>query len=461
MKTQVKQQPEPGDLDTGFADKGIYTFDGGLIHSAYAVTALANHQLLISATHFPNLGSYALIRMNEDGTLDKSFGSENSGIVHRFFLEGFSSHAVSCAVLPDSQLMLSGVYTKTPGAFSAAVTRLNKEGDPDPSFGVAGVTTVEAPLPEMSGIPLPEGGNSDPWEVRNTCHLTPLSDGRTLISKNFISPFSSGPAPYSILGRLSSTGHFDRTFQERGYTYLQPALNNIVDQHIVQADGKIIVAGHLVEAQTAYLARFDKDGNIDTGFGVNGYIEFTEPLGNLGFVTALIPHSENKFLLITNYTTDYPNNNGQIRSFNADGSPDLIFNRGLALDAKLPNLDRSVEWRNAVEDNDGFIVLGDIQGVVVARYFKTGLFDLSFGTNLGWTALLAGRAFNLARQGDGKIVVTGQDARQRSIVARFWGSENTQATAQSSNANKHTSGAVWPNWLCRLMRKLTANGKTR
>jgi uncharacterized delta-60 repeat protein len=459
MKTQERQQPEPGDLDTSFADRGIYTFDGGLIHSGYAVTALANNQLLISATHFPNLGSYALIKMNEDGSLDKSFGSDNSGIVHRFFLEQFSSHAGSCVVLPDDHLMLSGVYTKTPGAFSAAITRLNADGEPDLSFGVAGVTTVEAPLPEMSGIPVPEGGNSDPWEVRNTCHLTPLSDGRTLISKNFISPFASGPAPYSILGKLSSTGHFDKTFQERGYTYIQPELNNIVDQHLVQADGKIIVAGHLAEAQTAYLARFDQDGNIDTGFGVNGYIEFTEPLGNLGFVTALVPHSENKFLLITNFTTDFPNNNGQIRSFNADGSPDLMFNQGLAVDAKLPNLDRSVEWRNAVEDEDGLIVLGDIQGIVVARYFKTGLLDLSFGTNLGWTALLAGRAFDLARQVDGKIVVIGQDARQRSIVARFWGLENTEATAQRCNAHTHASGAIGLSWVCRLMRRFTAGGK--
>jgi uncharacterized delta-60 repeat protein len=461
MNAQEKQQPEPGAVDTGFADNGTYTFDEYLIHGAYGVTALANQQLLISATHFPNQGSYALIKMNEDGTLDKSFGSDNSGIVHRFFLEQFSSHAVSCVVLPDSRLMLSGVYTKAPNVFNAAITRLNPDGEPDSSFGVDGVTTIEAPVPVSSGVPVPEGGNSDPWEVRNSCHLTPLIDGRAIVSKNFVESSVSGPPPYSILGRLSATGHFDRTFQERGYTYVQPELNNLVDSHLLQADGKIVVAGHLKEEQTAYLARFDKDGNVDTQFGVNGYVHLPEPLGSLGFVTALVPHSGNKFLLITNNTADFPNTNGQIRSFNADGSPDLIFNQGLAVDAKLPNLERSVEWRTAVEDNDGFIVLGDIQSIVVARYFKTGHLDISFGESLGWTALLASRAFDLARQEDGKIVVIGQDTRYKSIVVRFIGSQSAEETAAARNAHKHASDSVWPGWVSRFIRKLSTLAKAR
>lgn len=431
MDTQNNKPLQQGAIDKSFADNGVYTFGDRFIREVHGVTALPNNQLLISGTYYPD--SYALARLNENGTLDNDFGDSNTGVAHRYFLQQHHSHGVSSVVLADGRILLSGVYRIVPDEFSAAITRLSSTGDVEFTFGINGVTTISAPAPVASPTQFQKGGGADPWAVRTSCTLTPLDDGGIIFSKTFTNVYRPNES-YSIIGRLTQRGDMDETFHGRGYTYLKPELHNIADNHWVQADGKLLVAGHLTGDQTAYLARFDKDGYVDSSFGNNGYLVFAESLESGGYVTALVPHSKDKFLLIANSPVNFPTNNGLIRSLNADGSPDQLFNHGLVLPAVLPGLGNTVEWRTAVEDDDGFIVLGYADRIVLARYLKTGELDPYFGENGGWTAIQATRtAEDLARQEDGKIVVVGQNAQGESIAMRFMGTPRTTRPDQGTS----------------------------
>jgi uncharacterized delta-60 repeat protein len=416
-----------GDLDQSFATEGIYTFDPNSIKQAYGVTTTSNRKILISATKWPHPYHYAVIRLDENGELDKTFGNNGTGIAHQFFIDNTPSYATSCIELPSGEILLSGVYEPEPGRYEAAISRLDSNGEPDPAFGSSGVAYINVTDPTAPFVL--RSGESDPWPVRNGCTLTPLPDGKILFSKTFIYPNLSGRPVYSIIGRLTANGAFDPDFQNKGYFYVQPELDNHADSHLITADGKIVVAGHLSSrTSTMYIHRYNSDGTVDTSFGDQGSVIITKPLGKYGFVTALIAHSQNKLLLVANYTTTstLPQNNGLLFSFEADGSPDRHFNGGNPLMAALPGSTLPVEWRSAVEDEDGFILLGDMQAVVVARYLKTGTFDASYGANKGWAILASTRrAFDLVRQADRKVVVTGQDLDLKSIVARLLSTQET------------------------------------
>lgn len=423
MHTEHPHSFQHGAIDRSFAENGVYIFGDSFINDVYGVTALSNNQLLISGTYFP--GGYALVKMNEVGTLDNEFGIENTGVAHRYFVQQHTSHGVSSTRLADGKIVFAGVYRVVPDEFSAAITQLDSVGNVDTAFGVDGVTTINAPAPAPSASNAPKGGDPDPWAVRTSCTLTQLNDKSIVFSKSFTNMYRPRES-YSIVGKLTEKGTLDETFHAQGYTYIRPELPNIADSHLIQADGKIVVAGHLTGQPTAYLARFNKNGSLDSGFGVDGYINYPDSLGSTGFVTALLAHSKDKCLLITNYAVDPPQNNGLIRSLNADGSPDLTFNQGTPVPALLPGANTTIEWRNAVEDNDGFVVLGYSDRLILARYLKDGQLDEYFGENGGWTSMSdMSRVENLARQSDGKIVVVGVNARGESVVVRFLGSRRS------------------------------------
>ncbi|OCR23260.1 hypothetical protein AFK24_19320 [Pseudomonas syringae] len=418
-----------GDLDQSFASLGIYTFDSDLIEQTYGVITTSQRKILISATKRPYPYHYALIRLDENGALDPSFGNDGTGIAHDFFVDNVASHATSCIELSNGDILLSGVYQPEPGIYEAAISRLDSNGKPDLSFGSNGVAYINATAP--TGVSdcstYPRSGISDPWPVRSSCTLTPLPEGEILFSKTFI--YSVGPdrPVFSILGRLLADGTLDTKFQDNGYVYIKPELENNADCHVITPEGKIVVAGHLsTSTPTMYINRYNSDGTADLSFGNLGSVIITSPLGKYGFVTSLISHSKNKLLLVANYTAANSENNGLLFSFEADGSRDLSFNGGDSLAAALPGSASPVEWRNTVEDQDGFILLGDMDAVVLARYLKTGVFDANYGQKEGWVMLNSTkRAFDLTRQTDRKVVVTGWSLTTEGVVARFLSEQET------------------------------------
>jgi uncharacterized delta-60 repeat protein len=72
--------------------------------------------------------------------------------------------------------------------------------------------------------------------------------------------------------RLNADGTFDDSFGDGGMaTTSITGLTDVAHAVVVQADGKIVVAGegNLINANFA-VARYDRNGDLDTSFAIDG-----------------------------------------------------------------------------------------------------------------------------------------------------------------------------------------------
>ena len=89
-------------------------------------------------SHGAGSQDFLLIRFNQDGTLDRSFGGASSqGLVLTSFAGGLSSIR-ALTEGPDGEIIAVGGTRRPSGQVRAAIARYDKDGTPDSSFGVHG-----------------------------------------------------------------------------------------------------------------------------------------------------------------------------------------------------------------------------------------------------------------------------------------------------------------------------------
>jgi uncharacterized delta-60 repeat protein len=211
-------------------------------------------------------------------------------------------------------------------------------GDLDRSFGLGGKLTTDF------------GGNESAWG------LAVQSDGKAVVAGTRFDP---GPSDDFVLARYTSGGALDATFDRDGKVTTDfGGRSDGADDVAIQADGKIVAAGSGFSPQVRpvdfALARYNRDGSLDTSFGDGGKV----------------------------LTTFEPN---------------------------------SIEGANAVViQPDGKIVAagstrrGATGEFAVARYLPNGSLDASFdGDGLVVTPIPSGIVFDLAVQRDGKLIAAG------------------------------------------------------
>jgi uncharacterized delta-60 repeat protein len=128
-----------GTLDTGFGTAGVTTIDstGG----AWGMVIQPDGKLILAGqTDYtdllvPNAQQFMAVRLNIDGTLDGSFG--HGGIVT--LAVGKTVLGFGVALQPDGKVLLTGPGFTTTGV--AITVRLNPNGSLDPSFGTDGIST--------------------------------------------------------------------------------------------------------------------------------------------------------------------------------------------------------------------------------------------------------------------------------------------------------------------------------
>jgi uncharacterized delta-60 repeat protein len=138
-----------GSLDESFGTAGVRTINlggatrndraRGLVLQADGKIVAAGGALIATAT--AGSFNFALVRLNGDGTLDRSFGT--NGTVTTDFV-GFSDFAFSIALRPDGKIVAagqSGLISASDVAF--ALVRYNSNGTPDATFGFLGRLIVD------------------------------------------------------------------------------------------------------------------------------------------------------------------------------------------------------------------------------------------------------------------------------------------------------------------------------
>jgi uncharacterized delta-60 repeat protein len=236
-----------GALDTSFGAGGrVITYSGGGLGSGIADLALQADGKIVAAG-----GSY-LVRYNDDGSLDASFGA--GGMLET---GSYYEQTSAVAVQADGRLVAAGSSLNGLGSYDLALARTFADGSPDTAFGVGGraVTAV------MSLYRL------EPARVA----VSPI-DG-TILAAGF-SQFEI------VVARHLADGSPDTSFASLGSVlatadgYWGP--NGFVHDLALQADGKIVLAGSSytdASGRDFALARLGVNGSLDPSFGTAGTVK--------------------------------------------------------------------------------------------------------------------------------------------------------------------------------------------
>ena len=167
---------------------------------------LTNGQIVVGASDGNKTGSL-VARYNANGTLDSTFGSDNSG-----YYATSTGEIQSMALDSSGRILLCGEDNDpVSGNPDAAVFRFTAQGLPDPTFGTNGESSISPP-----GY---TGGSILGIGVQST--------GQIVVT-----------GPGSGLFRLNDDGSLDKTFGSNGF-FMDSHLNVLA----VQPNDEILVAG--------------------------------------------------------------------------------------------------------------------------------------------------------------------------------------------------------------------------
>jgi uncharacterized delta-60 repeat protein len=269
-----------GSLDTSFGWGGrvMTEFFGG-VDIALAIVVQQDGKLVVAgfATRVATGADFAMVRYNTNGSLDTTFGW--GGFVTTDFT-GSTDAITKLLLQPDGKFVATGLtFSSGNGNFDYAVARYLPDGQLDSSFGWGGLVARDFLADN---------------DVGYSSLLQP--DGKIVVGGLAYNP---GNASFDVgLARFNENGSLDPTFASSGVPGL--AVTDIFggyDQALwltLQPDGKILGGGHAVHPSTGFdflLIRYLPDGSLDTSFGDSGYVT-TDFFGGPDGIHALAIQSE-------------------------------------------------------------------------------------------------------------------------------------------------------------------------
>jgi uncharacterized delta-60 repeat protein len=245
-----------GTPDASFGSGGMISFGlPGTPAVAHAVTLDAAGRVLVAGGAWaPENFEFAVARLDSSGAFDASFSADGLNTVgfHR------PEHALAIAIQPDGRILLGGrSYVTSESYYDFALVRLNADGSLDSGFGSGGFASTTV---------------TDSWDQIRALALLP--DGRILAAGTTLDDFA--------LARYQPDGTLDTSFGTNGLVTIDFGGNDDLRSILVQADGKIVLAGKTAlfgQADFA-LARLDAEGHLDAGFGTNGTLKLAIDPGN-------------------------------------------------------------------------------------------------------------------------------------------------------------------------------------
>ncbi len=373
--------------------------------------------------------SFAVARLNDDGTLDNTFGTNGTA---RTFIHGGDStndKAYSVAIQSDGKIVVAGYSVDTTGGTSYAafaLARFNSNGTLDNAFGTNGTATTF-----ISGGGLLDEGRSVSIQSDGKIVVAGLS-AITITSSGFT--FATGSYALGV-ARFNSNGTIDNTFGTNGSTSVTaigvPLLYNAYSLAI-ESVGKIVVAGSSIDNVSGNIAfavaRLNSNGAIDNTFGSEGisgtYISGGDSSDDVCNSLAIQPDGK---IVVAGSSADTTSLLGNaafaVARFDSNGTIDTTFGTHGTVRAYITGGDspygRSDIGYSIAIQTDGKLVVGGTSGILapsfaVARFNSDGTMDTTFGTNGTVTTNtfstdqdIDDEIHSVAIQTDGKIVAAG------------------------------------------------------
>ena len=461
-----------GSLDPDFSSDGRRTTDfsdfygtpHGSDDEAEAVTLQLDGRIVVAGRATPREagygGNFAVARFNPDGSLDPAFSADGREIT----TFGNQTGAKDVVVQPDGKIVVAGTHGVNEGApYFFAVARYNPDGSPDGSFGSDGRVSlvfskagagadigegvVLGPLGTIvvAGTTETEGRHGDfaLGRLRPNGSLDPTFSGDGTQTTDFEASSSPSDAGHGItvqkdrkpvvvgetqgdfaLARYREGGGRDKTFSGDGRQKTDfNGLADVAEDVVLQADGKIVVAGSADgEGGRNYdfaLARYNRDGSLDRTFSGDGKqtTDFDPKSFSYDFGKAVSVQPDGKIVVAGRSKGGFAlaryNPNGSLdTSFSGDGRQTADFGEEHYAEAEDAALQRDgkIVMSGMVSVNDGTTNFSDF-GLV--RFRSNGSLDRTFSRD-GKATTDFGRDQNFAHavaiQGDQKIVAGGSTA---------------------------------------------------
>lgn len=388
----------PGDLDLSFGGTGklLDAFYHGEGHSICNSIAIQGDGKIVVAGGFlippgptTNLG---VARYNPDGAFDAAFNGAGKVATA---IGGFAFG--NCIVIQgDGKLIVAGIST------GFTLVRYHPDGNLDMSFnGTGKVITAIGDAYGAQGIAL-------------------QSDGKIIVAGSSDDDLSRA----FLTARYNADGSLDISFNDTGMVTTSFSSDNDYGKGVaIQSDGRIVVAGYSRGSgglNDIAVVRYNADGSLDTTFNGTGKVrtDFGGSAGSDDKGHSIMIQSDGK-IIVVGMTSSMNNANIALVRYNANGSLDTTFHGTGKVTADFGAME--IGYAGALQADGRIVVVGTSaselepvhltkQDMAVARFNTDGSADTTFGgSGLVTTAIGIDqdRAFGVAMQSDGKIVVVG------------------------------------------------------
>jgi uncharacterized delta-60 repeat protein len=249
----ARLRADNGALDTTFGDGGKTVLSQPTDAVLGGITVDDQNRILVaySRNAFP-YPSKEVARLNEDGSVDCSFGNNGEVTI------GSGNYATHTGVSVDAQdrIVLTGS--------SGSVARLDCQGNVDTSFGQGGTAYVDF--------------GADGYAIAALVSLD--AQGHIVVVGNVRQDFPDAPSIiHFAVVRLNADGSLDTGFGNQGRETVDFGGSvEFAEGMAVQPDGKVVVVGYSDQAQAGRgfdfaLARLNAtDGSLDSTFGNGGEV---------------------------------------------------------------------------------------------------------------------------------------------------------------------------------------------
>jgi uncharacterized delta-60 repeat protein len=350
-------------------------------------------------TKYNNVDARHLVRLNTDLTQDTTFPALGS-LPHP--PEDFK-------VLPNDKIIAVGTFTSINGTPTPrGIARLNANGTVDTSFN-AGGTGIDSNSRIIS------------------CAVQ--SDGKILLGGGFI--FSYNGATTRNMIRLNSDGTLDTSFVYP-YTF-NPNRFGSIHKIVLQPDGKILVTGNNSMSVDAFgnaigqphIFRLNSDGSLDTTFTttfLESYFRDTNFCSTcINPIQNIVLQPDGKIIIVGVFVNfhDVRRKNNIVR-LNSDGTLDTTFQTNKASTTSNRVIkDAVIEPSGKIIIGGEFTVYNGATANKLIRLNANGTVDATFSPGDGPTHAnnYPGTVFDLNRQADGKVIVSGSFSHYNNISA--------------------------------------------
>jgi uncharacterized delta-60 repeat protein len=415
-----------GDLDLTFGNNGKVTtdpFDGG--STIHAIVIQADTKIITAGSAGIG-GDFALARLNSDGSIDTSFGSNGKVLTDFFGID----EASAVAIQSDGKIVAAGYtfnYSTTSEDF--ALARYNSDGSLDSTFGSGGRVTT------------------DFGRYRDRISAIVIQPDSKIVAVGITADLV--PIVYDFaLARYNPNGSLDTTFGAGGI--LTTDFGGFDDAFSValQPNGKIIVAGRTISPSDPFLsdfalARYETNGSLDLTFGNSGKVT-TDFFGSLDEASDVVLQSDGKIIAAGNGVTA-TNRDFAIARYDINGNLDSTFGVSGKVTTNFVG-GADVISRIALQNNGKMVAAGASENMLgydfaIARYLSDGSLDMTFGINGKVTTDFFGNTDginDMVIQPDGKILTCGgafnPAARTGFALARYLGDPPLNICMQDDNS---------------------------